>query len=49
MTYKVYDENGDLMRIVGSLTEAKFITSLREGWIFTKVKKPKPVYEDAPF
>ena len=49
MTYKIYDENGELMRVVSSFTESKFVISLRDGWTFTRVRKPKPVYEDAPF
>lgn len=49
MKYHIFDEDGQKMRIVSSLWEAKHITELRAGWTFTRVKQPKPVYEDAPF
>ena len=49
MRYHIFDESGEKMRIVSSLWEAKHITELRAGWTFTRVKKIKPIYEDAPF
>lgn len=49
MRYHIFDEFGEKMRIVSSLWEAKHITELRAGWTFTRVKKIKPTYEDAPF
>jgi hypothetical protein len=49
MRYHIYDENGEKMRIVSSLWEAKHITELRDGWRFERVRKPRLVYEDAPF
>lgn len=49
MKYHIYDENGEKMRIVSSLWEAKHITNLRIGWTFTRVKPEPIIYEDAPF
>ena len=49
MRYHIYDEDGQKMRIVSSLWEAKHITQLRDGWTFERVRQPKPIYEDAPF
>lgn len=39
--YYIYDENGELMRIVKSRQEAKQICSIRQGWTFKVVKKSK--------
>ena len=51
MSYRVTDETGELMRVVGRLEEAKSLVASRSGWTYNRVTKPKPVYqfEDAPF
>ena len=49
MKYHIYDENGEKMRIVSSLWEAKHITGLRSGWKYVRVKPEQIIYEDAPF
>lgn len=49
MKYHIFDENGERMRIVTSLWDAKHITGLRSGWTYKRVKIEKPIYEDAPF
>lgn len=49
MIYYIYDDEGLLMRKVKSLTEAKYIISLRDGWTIKRVKQEKKQYEDAPF
>ena len=48
MIYYIYDEVG-LIRIVKSRTEAKYLASLRPDWKIVAKKKPKRVFEDAPF
>jgi hypothetical protein len=40
MSYVIYDENGETMRIVGRQEEAKNIVQQREGWTFKCVRKP---------
>ena len=49
--YEIRDENGDLMRTVGRLEEAKSIVAVRDGWSYKRVKQQKPAYvfEEAPF
>lgn len=52
MTYKILDENGELMRIVGRLKEALSVIALRQGWSYVKLPKPKvalPQFEEALF
>jgi hypothetical protein len=51
MAYRVSDEEGELMRVVGRLEEAKILVNKRAGWSYKRVKIEKPVYqfEDAPF
>ena len=49
MIYHIYDENNELMRRVKSLTEAKYIISIRQGWYYKRTKQEKKQYEDAPF
>lgn len=51
MAYQVSDEEGELMRVVGRLEEAKTLISQRAGWTYKRVTQPKPVYvfEEAPF
>lgn len=45
MSYRVVDELGELMRVVGRLEEAKTLVASREGWTYKRVKLEKPVYE----
>ncbi len=54
MSYMVYDEEGELMRVVGRQEEARQIAQAREGWTFKCVRKPKETidlteFEEAPF
>lgn len=54
MSYMVYDEEGELMRVVGRQEEARQIAQAREGWTFKCVRKPKEKidltnFEEAPF
>lgn len=41
MSYIIYDEDGELMRVVGRQEEARHITEQRDGWTFKCVRKPK--------
>ena len=47
--YQLFDELGQLMRIVSRKEEALAIVSLRNGWTYkrTVVEKPKFEFEDA--
>jgi hypothetical protein len=50
--YNIYDENGDLMRRVRYLAEAKYIVSIREGWSYKRMPKKRldlSIYMEAPF
>lgn len=52
MKYKIYNEEGELMRVVGRKEEAESICNTRNGWTFKAVRNaPKPQYtfEEAPF
>ena len=52
MSYVIKNEDGETMRIVGRQEEAIAITSLRLGWTYKCVRKPKPTpykFEEAPF
>lgn len=51
MSYVIKNEDGETMRVVSRQEEAIAICSLREGWTFKCVRKPKPVYvfEEALF
>jgi hypothetical protein len=40
MSYKIYNEDQELMRVVGRQEEAMAICSLRNGWSFKCVRKP---------
>jgi hypothetical protein len=40
VSYLVYNEDGEVMRIVGRQEEAIAICSLRKGWAFKCVRKP---------
>ena len=39
--YVIRNENNEVMRIVGRQEEAIAVCSLREGWTFKCVRKPK--------
>lgn len=50
--YFIYDENNQLMRKTRTLTEAKSLCAIRQGWTYKYVKPIKPVmpvFENAPF
>ena len=49
--YQLFDELGQLMRIVSRKEEALAIVSLRNGWTYkrTVVEKPKLKFEEALF
>lgn len=54
MSYMVYDDEGELMRVVGRQEEARQLVSQREGWTFKCVRKPKETVDlselgEAPF
>ena len=51
MQYQIYDESGELMRIVSRKEEALAIVSLRSGWSHKRVvvNKLKFNFEEAPF
>ena len=52
MSYIIFDEDAQPMRIVGRKEEAKSICALRPGWTFKymKAKSAKDYqFEDAPF
>ena len=45
MKYKIYNEDGELMRMTRTKQEAVAICAIREGWTFVYIKPVKPVYE----
>jgi hypothetical protein len=49
--YQIFDESGELMRIVSRKEEALAAVALRSGWGYKRVvvAKPKFEFEDAPF
>lgn len=49
--YQLFDEQGELMRIVSRKEEALAVVALRSGWRYKRVVvvKPKVEFEDAPF
>jgi hypothetical protein len=52
MQYKIYNEDGELMRVVGRKEEAESICETRKGWTYKATRNaPKPQYtfEEAPF
>jgi hypothetical protein len=40
MSYKIYNEDQELMRVVGRQEEAMAICALRNGWSFKCARKP---------
>lgn len=40
MDYKVYNEDGELMRIVHRREEAQALCAKRHGWSFTAKRRP---------
>lgn len=40
MSYVIYNEDGEKMRVVGRQEEAQAICALRRGWKFKCVRKP---------
>lgn len=52
MQYKIYNEDEELMRVVGRKEEADAVCALRNNWTYKAVRNaPKPQYtfEEAPF
>lgn len=53
VNYLVYDEDGDLMRIVGRKDEAEALCAIRAGWVWKAKREVKPAihkqFEEAPF
>ena len=52
MSYVIYDEDLQPMRIVGRKEEAQAICAVREGWTFKYMKAKKTEdykFEEAPF
>lgn len=47
--YLIYNEDNDLMRVVGRQEEACCIVSLRLGWTFKCVRTPKPIVDLSQF
>ena len=47
--YLIYNEDNDLMRIVGRQEEARCIVSLRLGWTFKCRRTPKPLIDLSQF
>lgn len=47
--YKIYNEDNELIRIVGRQEEALAIVTLRAGWTFKCVRTPKPVIDLSQF
>ena len=52
MPYAIYDEDGEKMRVVNKLEEAKDLIKNKPDWTYKFFKKhePKPFnFEEAPF
>jgi hypothetical protein len=47
--YFIFDEDKQLIRKTRTLTEAKALCAIRQGWTYKFVKPVKRVFEDAPF
>jgi len=47
--YLIYDEAGDLMRIVGRQEEARHLVSNHDGWTFKRVRTPKLIIDLSQF
>lgn len=49
MNYIIYDENKEVMRVVGRQEEARQLIKQREGWTMKCVRKPKDVVDLSQF
>lgn len=49
MSYIIYDENKEVMRVVGRQEEARQLIKQRTGWTFKCVRKPKEVLDLSQF
>jgi len=52
MRYQIFDEHGELMRIVSRKEEALALAALRNGWTYKRVimkRKAEFVFEEALF
>ena len=47
--YMIYNEDGELMRIVGRQEEARCVVALRLGWTFKCLRTPKPLLDLSQF
>lgn len=47
--YMIYNEDDELMRVVGRQEEARCIVSLRTGWTFKCLRTPKPILDLSQF
>ena len=47
--YLIYNEDGELMRIVGRQEEARHILSTHLGWSLKRVRTPKPIVDLSQF
>lgn len=47
--YMLYDEDGELMRVVGRQEEAIGIMRTHSGWTFKRIRTPKPILDLSQF
>lgn len=47
--YLIYDENNELMRVVGRQEEARALVSSHDGWSFKCKRTPKPIVDLSQF
>lgn len=47
--YMLYDESGDLMRVVGRQEEARNLVSNHAGWTFKRIRTPKLIIDLSQF
>ena len=45
----IYNDDGELMRIVGRQEEARCVVALRLGWTFKCLRTPKPLIDLSQF
>jgi len=47
--YLIYNEDGELMRVVGRQEEARHLVNARDGWSFKCKRTPKPIVDLSQF
>lgn len=47
--YMVYNEDNELMRVVGRQEEARYLVQSRQGWTFKCKRTPKPIVDLSQF